>query len=99
MTEAEGRYEIFQVAFSQLYAHYLPGARGGVPGQGPALTRSVQLLKDPKSASLSVCGSSNSIAHCYGRWAALGSKGYLFQPNSSRLNRLKDWVNAYQDYP
>jgi hypothetical protein len=99
MTEADGRHEIFQVAHSQLNAHYLPGARGGVPGYGPALDRSVNLLKDPKWASLSICGASNSLGYCYGRWAALGSKGYLFQPNTSRLNRLKDWVNAYQDYP
>ena len=99
MTEAQGRYEIFQVAYSQLNAHYLPGARGGVPGGPAQLGRTVDNCNSKQWSSLAICAASNSLGTCYGRWAGLNGRGYLFQPNSSRINRLKSWVEANQKYP
>ena len=99
MTEAEGRYEIFMAAYGQLNGHYLRGARGGLPGGPAVLERTVHALNRPEWDHLAVSGAYNSCGRCYGRWARFGASGYLFQPDSARLKRLKDWVYANQKYP
>lgn len=71
-------------------AHYLKGARGGIPGEGPAVGREVRLKEDSKWDTLRVHTGTNSLQNCYGRWKTVN--GFLFQVGSSELARLKDYV-------
>ncbi|HYP06171.1 MAG TPA: hypothetical protein VER03_08025 [Bryobacteraceae bacterium] len=71
-------------------AHYLKGARGGIPGEGPAVGRTVKLTEISKWETLSVHAGSNTLQNCFGRWQT--TNRFLFQVGSSELSRLKDYV-------
>jgi hypothetical protein len=92
MSDAK-RFQIANLAMTQVMAggHYLEGARGAVPGT-THLERTVTLKDDPLWDTLRVHAAANSLQTCYGRWHAAG--GYLFQPGSTQLAKLKEYVAA-----
>lgn len=86
------RFMIATMAMNQglLGAHYLRGARGGIPGEGPSVGREVLLKQDSRWDTLRVNIGANSLQNCYGRWKTV--HGFLFQVGSSELARLKTYV-------
>lgn len=92
----EGRYLIAQHAQSQLAAHYLPGARGGIPGGPAVLGRSVKLEYNRSWSKLQIHAGSNTLGPCWGKYKRTG---HLVQPDSQELKRLKDYASANKDRP
>ena len=86
------RFMLASLAMGQglLGAHYLSGARGGIPGEGASVEREVKLNEDPNLNTLRVHTASNSLQTCFGRWKTVD--GFLFQVESKELARLKNYV-------
>ena len=86
------RFMLASLAMGQglMGGHYLKGARGGIPGEGPAVEREVKLNEDPAWDTLRVHAASNSLQTCFGRWSTVD--GFLFQVGSKELARLKTYV-------
>ena len=76
------RFMIATMVMNQglLGAHYLKGARGGIPGEGPSVGREVFLKQDSKWDTLRVNTGTNTLQNCYGRWKTV--HGFLFQVGS-----------------
>jgi hypothetical protein len=93
------RFMIASLAMGQglMGAHYLRGARGGIPGEGPAVGREVLLKQDSRWDYLRVHTGTNSLQNCYGRWKT--ANGFLYQVGSSELARLKDYVADNKGVP
>jgi cell wall-associated NlpC family hydrolase len=99
MDDFAGRYLIVQYALSCWNGHYLSGARGGIPGGPSCVGRSVDLNEDSSWGHLSIHAAKNSLQRCYGRWAAFGKSGYLFQPGSKELTALKAYWEEHKGEP
>jgi hypothetical protein len=93
------RFQIANLAMSQVMsgAHYLKGARGGIPGGAAAVGRTVKLKEDPEWNTLRVHTGSNSLQTCFGRWKTV--KGFLFQVGSGELKDLKTYVETNKSKP
>ncbi len=93
------RFMLATLAMGQglMGAHYLKGARGGIPGEGPAVGREVKLKQDARWDTLRIHTGTNSLQNCYGRWKTVN--GFLFQVGSSELARLKEYVKDNDGKP
>ena len=91
------RTMIATIAMLQYGAHYLKGARGGIPGGPKVLDRLVELVHDPKYDTLRINTARNSMQTCYGRWDRCG--GSLLPAQKSVSDRVHKYISDNEGTP